>query len=54
MIQLMNSSNPPNVRLGAARSVVELGMKTSENADLSARLGELEQRFARQHGSRRR
>jgi hypothetical protein len=34
--------------------VVELGMKSRENADISIRLSELEQRFAQQHSSRRR
>jgi hypothetical protein len=54
MIQLMQPANPPNTRLGAARAVVELGMKSREHADLSIRLGELEQRMAQEHNSRRR
>jgi hypothetical protein len=54
MIHLMNSTNPPNTRLGAARAVVELGMKTNEHADVSVRLAELEQRFAEQKGKNRR
>jgi hypothetical protein len=54
LVQLLNSASPPNTRLGAARSVVELGMKSREHADLSVRLGELEQRLAEQQSSRRR
>jgi hypothetical protein len=54
MIQLMTSASPPNIRLGAARSIVELGMKTSEYADVSVRLNELEQRLAEQDKSHRR
>jgi hypothetical protein len=45
MVQLMQPSNTGNVRLGAARSVVELSTKVRETADLAARLAELEQRM---------
>jgi hypothetical protein len=54
MIQLMQPANPPNTRLGAARAVVELGMKSREHADIGVRLNELEQRLAQQQNSRRR
>ena len=53
LVQLLQSSNPANVRLGAARSVVELGAKMRETADLATRLHELEQRFEDQKGKAR-
>lgn len=52
MLRLMNPSAPPNTQLGAARSVVELGMKSREHVDLCVRLSELEQRLAEQTDSR--
>jgi hypothetical protein len=50
MVLLMQPSHPPGVRLHAARSVIELGLKVRETADLSLRLSELEQRFDEQKG----
>jgi hypothetical protein len=49
LVELMKAGSPPSARLGAARSVVELGLKVRESADLHLRLTELEQRFAEQN-----
>jgi hypothetical protein len=43
LLELQKSSSPCAVRLGAARSVLELGMKIREVADLEERLANLEQ-----------
>jgi hypothetical protein len=48
MVLLMKETNSGSVRLGAARSVVELSTKVRETADLAVRLAELEQRLAEQ------
>lgn len=48
MVQLMKENNTGSVRLGAARSVVELSTKVRETADLAVRLAELERRLAQQ------
>jgi hypothetical protein len=53
MVELMKPGNPPSVRLGASKAVVELGLKTRENADLAVRMAELEQRLEKQEGKRR-
>jgi hypothetical protein len=45
MVELMKQGNPPSVRLGASRAVVELSMKSRENADLQQRMAELERRL---------
>ncbi len=42
MVELMKASYSGTVRLGAARAVVELGMKVRETADLEQRLAALE------------
>jgi hypothetical protein len=52
LIRLMNAAAPPNTQLGAARSVVELGIKVRETADLAVRLTEVEQRLAQQGKTR--
>jgi hypothetical protein len=54
MVQLMKETNPGSVRLGAARSVVELSTKVRETADLAIRLAELEQRLAEQEEGKKR
>jgi hypothetical protein len=43
LMELQKPVAPPAVRLGAARSVLELGMKVRERADLEERLAALEQ-----------
>jgi len=53
MIQLMKENNSGTVRLGAARSVVELSTKVRDTADLAVRLTELELRLAQQERKRR-
>jgi len=42
LLALMKESAPPAVRLGAARAVIELGMKVRELAELEAEVRELE------------
>jgi hypothetical protein len=55
MVELMKPANPPSVRLGASKAVVELGMKARENAELQARMAELERRLdAHEKAPRRR
>jgi hypothetical protein len=43
LMELQKPLTPPAVRLGAARSVIELGVKIREVADLEKRLAALEQ-----------
>jgi len=43
LMELQKPAAPPAVRLGAARSVLELGMKVREREDLEKRLAALEQ-----------
>jgi hypothetical protein len=43
MAELMKPSNPPSIRLGASRSILEIGMKVREREDLEQRLAALEQ-----------
>ena len=42
--QLLTAGTPPAVRLGAARSLLELGVKLRESTELEERLAELERR----------
>lgn len=42
LLALMKEAAPPAVRLGAARAVIELGMKVRELAELEAEVRELE------------
>jgi hypothetical protein len=42
LITLQDNSNPGAVRLGASRTVLELGMKLRETAELAARIAALE------------
>jgi len=50
LMELQKPVAPPALRLGAARSVLELGMKVRERADLEERLAALEQQ-AEMHNS---
>jgi hypothetical protein len=43
LLSLQKESAPPAVRLGAARAVIELGVKVRELADLEARIAALEE-----------
>src|SRR5262249_52252040 len=45
LLELLKNSVSDAVRLGAARAVLEIGMKVREVADLEERLAELEQRL---------
>jgi hypothetical protein len=44
LLELLKPTNPGATRLGAARSVLEIGMKAREFAELEERLAMLEQR----------
>jgi HEAT repeat protein len=46
LVGLLQPSNPPPVRLGAARAILEIGIKMREAADLEQRLCELERQVA--------
>lgn len=45
LVDLQQSSNPPAVRLGAARAVLELAAKVREAAEVLQRLAALEQQL---------
>jgi hypothetical protein len=45
LITLQEASQPASVRLGAARTVLEFGIKLRENADLQDRLAALEEKL---------
>ncbi len=45
LLELQKPSAPPAVRLGAARSILEIGIKMREAADLEERLSALEQQL---------
>jgi hypothetical protein len=45
LLELLKPTMPPAVRLGAARSVLEIGIKLREAADLEGRLSALEQQL---------
>ena len=49
LMELQKSPSPPPVRLGAARAVLELGMKVREIADLEERLVAMEERLKMQY-----
>ena len=42
LLALQHTDMPPAVRLGAARTVLELGLKLRESSDLTKRIAELE------------
>jgi hypothetical protein len=48
LLELQKATNPAAVRLGAARAVLEIGMKVREVAELEERLAALEERLADQ------
>ncbi len=47
LLELQKSPNSGSVRLGAARSVIELGLKLREVADLEQRILALEEQLQR-------
>jgi len=53
MVELMKASYSGTVRLGAARAIVEVGMKVRETADLEQRLTALEELHAQDQGRSR-
>ena len=46
LLALLQSSNPAAVRLGAARAIIDLGVKLRENAEVEERLQALEERLS--------
>jgi hypothetical protein len=46
LLTLQAPTNPPAVRLGAARATLEIGMKLREAVDLEERLAAVERRLA--------
>jgi hypothetical protein len=46
LVSLLAASTPPPVRLGSARTVLEMGVKYRELADMEQRVRALEQRLA--------
>jgi hypothetical protein len=46
LLELQKPSSPPSVRLGAARAILEIGLKLREVSELEERLAELEERLA--------
>ncbi len=47
LVQLMGSGVPPATRLGAARAILEIGIKVREVSELAERVAALEDRFGR-------
>jgi hypothetical protein len=45
LLALMQPTVPPNVRLGASRAILELGIKVREISDLDRRLADVESQF---------
>jgi hypothetical protein len=48
LLSLQQATVPPATRLGAARSILEIGIKMREVADLDERLTALEERMAKE------
>jgi hypothetical protein len=46
LLELLKNGGPPATRLGAARAVLEIGLKMRESADHEERLVALEQQMA--------
>ncbi len=45
LVELLQASQPPAVRLGAARSIVELGLKLREATEMAERITAVEERL---------
>jgi hypothetical protein len=45
LLELLKASAPPAVRLGAARSILDIGIKLQESAHFEGRLSALEQQL---------
>ena len=52
--ELLGAATPPAVRLGAARSILELGVKLREHEELAARVAALEGQLGAEQGGTRR
>lgn len=52
LLELQKSPSPPAVRLGAARAVLEVGMKVREMTDLQEEVAELEARLGEIEGDK--
>jgi hypothetical protein len=52
LLELQKTPAPPAVRLGAARSVIELGTKLRETAEFEARLAALEHHMGPREAAR--
>jgi hypothetical protein len=50
LLSLQKESAPPAVRLGAARAILELGIKVREMAELENRIAALEAQLNGEHG----
>jgi hypothetical protein len=46
LLGLFKESSPPTVRLGAARAILEVGMKIRQMAELEAQMRDLEEQVA--------
>jgi hypothetical protein len=53
LITLQGTTSPPGIRLGAAKAVLEIGVKIRESADLEERVAELEERLPDKRGKTR-
>jgi hypothetical protein len=51
LLALLKDSAPPPVRLGAARAILEVGIKVRQLVEVEVRLAELEALVARQDGT---
>ncbi len=50
LLELQKKDNPAAVRLGAARSVLELGLKLRDAVDLKRRVADLQEQFSQSQG----
>jgi hypothetical protein len=53
LLELQKPSSPPNVRLGAAKAIVELSLRTREAVDFEERLAAIEERVPDKPGNGR-
>ena len=53
LLELQKPSSPPNVRLGAAKAIVELSLRTREVVDFEERLAAIEKRLQDKQGKGR-
>lgn len=53
LLELQKTPSPPAVRLGAARAILEIGLKVRDVTDLQDEVAEMEARLARIEGNER-